>query len=39
MRAFKKLNIDADRAVDILKEERDRIYKDVPDRKEKIIVF
>jgi hypothetical protein len=39
LRAFKKLNIDAEKAPAILKEERDKIYKDVPDRKEKIIVI
>jgi hypothetical protein len=38
VRTFKKLNIDVNTAVKILQEERDKIYKDLPDRKEKVII-
>jgi hypothetical protein len=38
VRAFKRLNVDVNTAIDILKEERDKIYKDLPNRREKVII-
>jgi hypothetical protein len=38
VRAFKKLNVDVNTAIAILQEERDKIYKDLPNRREKVII-
>jgi hypothetical protein len=38
IRTFKKLNVDVNTAVRILMDERNLIYKDLPNRKEKVII-
>jgi hypothetical protein len=39
VRVLKKLNVNPDVAVKILQNERERIYKDIPNRKEKVVVI
>jgi peptide subunit release factor 1 (eRF1) len=39
IRVSKKLNVPADVAVRIVQEEREKIYKDVSNRKEKVVVI